>query len=60
MTIEKAIEVLQESKIYPMPVSITDVATAKQLGIEALKRLHYTRQGSIHDYTNLLPGETKE
>lgn len=60
MTIEKAIELLQQDLNDPGSVGIMDLNDAKKLGIEALKRLQELRKMKYVTYFNPLPGETKE
>ena len=59
MKIDKAIEILIDDKTNLLRCSVTELREAKQLGIEALKRVEAARvKGTIWDYS-LLPGETK-
>lgn len=60
MTIKEAIRILEESRRYPMSVSIVQVATAKKLGIEALKAWKEFREDGWLPGHEQLPGETKE
>jgi len=60
MTIEKAIELIQQDLDDPGSVDIMDLHEAQRMSIEALKRLkdirHFGEFGAVHP----LPGETKE
>ena len=60
MTINKAIEILQQDLDDPGSVDISDLNTAQQLGIEALKREKEWRQRYEPLNPQLLPGETED
>jgi len=60
MTIDEAIKIKTVYVEHLPPGVNEDWINADKMSIEALKRLLYTRQGYILEYTNLLPGETKE
>lgn len=60
MTIDKAIEILQDyHDRLPRGVN-DDYIDANQLGIEALKQVQFIRGLPTYYYCAKLPGETKE
>jgi hypothetical protein len=60
MTIDKAIEILQEDLNHLQEERSPAVNGALKLGIEALNRLKVLRLVINVPYTDLLPGETKD
>jgi len=60
MNIERAIKVLAFEELYPGNSSTSELAEARQLGIEALKRELEYRESMPPKEGELLPGETKE
>ena len=58
MTIDKAIEVLQNRLIGPANMIMSDNYQAYALGLEALKRLKEVRQSGLPYLRLPLPGET--
>jgi hypothetical protein len=60
MTIEKAIELLNQDLDDPGSVDFGDLRIAQRLGIEALKRIKKCRQADPQQIDNFLPGETEE
>jgi hypothetical protein len=60
ITIEKAIEKLEEQKRGKEVTGATGYAKSLQLGIEALKRVKENRETIPAKHTWLLPGETEK
>jgi len=60
MTIEEAIGIMQRDKHRKFEGDPRNLAAARQLGIEALKRLQDRRTTQSFHPDDLLPGETKE
>jgi len=60
MTIEKAIELIQQDLDDPGSVDIMDLREAHLLCIEAMKRLQDMRISPCTTADETLPGETKE
>lgn len=60
MTIDKAIEDSKEAVIFLGIRNQPGLASAVQLGIEALNRYRWQREHPEGFNTNLLPGETKD
>lgn len=59
MTLDKAIEILATMGKPDFDGHTEDILKARQLGIEALKRIQFHRQHSIPGPIFILPGETK-
>ncbi len=60
MTIDKAVEILDNYQADMCLTPATDLRDAVKLGIEALKRINEIRESPL-GYTEFrLPGETKE
>lgn len=60
MTLIKARELLQMDIDDPGSVPTEDLNQAKEIAIEAIKRILFTRMDKYPSYSPLLPGETKE
>jgi len=60
MTIEKAIELIQQDLDDPGSVDIMDLHEAQRLSIAATKRLQDMRISPCTTADETLPGETKE
>jgi len=60
MTIEKAIELLQDLLLWSPDLSKTDAGSATKLGIEALKQERRLRINNRAYRGHTLPGETPE
>ena len=60
MTIDEAIKVNSEYLERYGKGMLSKERFAAQLGIEALKRVKYNHQASIHPRDSYLPGETEE
>lgn len=60
MTLNQAIEVLEEELTYPVPRADQDLTNALRLGIEALKLIPYHRRYPADPLPDLLPGETED
>lgn len=60
MKLEKAIEILEDSREWTCETRMPDIDDALQLGIEALKREVGWRKLCSFMPVHLLPGETKE
>ena len=60
MTIDKAIELLEEATIELSPIAPEALYDAIKLGIEALKRTTDGRSKGYDYFGHLLPGETEE
>lgn len=59
MTIDKAIEILEETIKPPFCLAKPDTKEALKLGIEALNRVRIGRGQGYEPYIDSLPGETK-
>lgn len=60
MTLEKAIEILEQDLNTHLMLNQMDQANAIKLGIEAMKRAQRQRKTWLKLPDALLPGETKE
>ena len=60
MNIDQAIEILIQDKEGVLLCPLADLKAAKQLGLEALKRIQLTQTSKPHYLYEPLPGETKD
>ena len=60
MTIDKAIEILNNHQVDLCLTPATDLRDALKLGIEALREVQGLRENVLVGIWLLLPGETKE
>lgn len=60
MTIDKAIEILENAEACSDVVPVEDYLTARRLGIEALKEVQAQRNIFPKGSYKLFPGETKD
>lgn len=60
MTLQEAIEILENFQGEDFVENWTDYLSAFQLSIEALKKIKAARAYSLDWVNDLLPGETKE
>jgi len=60
MTIDEAIEGLENLKLYPWPGEGIPWVGSIELGIEALKRIRYLKTVALYRADVQLPGETEK
>lgn len=60
MTLEKAIEIMQQNNNNPGSVDKKDLRDAQRIGMYAITRIQMQRSEGIRDPDLLLPGETEE